>query len=136
MTALDKHTNTPQKKGDFVQYGVAADTQLYKGGLAVINTSGYLEMAAAKLANGILAGIVIEPNTSTSSTAGAVKATVQRDFIHELNCASITVASIGKPVYAVDDNTVTLTATDNGTTVGNVVNVINTNKAYIKLAVP
>lgn len=132
MTGLSAGINTPWKEGKFVRHGVKANTTLYKGGLAVLNSSGYLEMAAAGLTNGKLAGVVVEPNTATGATDGAVYAVVQRDGIFEFTFTSVGVTAVGKLAYAVYDNEVN--ATPVGIPVGHIVSLsANANKCYVEL---
>lgn len=132
MTALSAGINTPWKEGKFVRHGVKANTTLYKGGFAVLNSSGYLEMAAAGMSNGKLAGVVVEPNTAQGATDGAVYAVVQRDGIFEFTFTSVAVTHVGKPAYVVYDNEVN--ATPVGVSVGHIVALsANANKCYVEL---
>jgi hypothetical protein len=92
------------------RYGVAASAHVFKGGFVGLNASGY---ARALTAGDRCLGIAYEEadNTSGSNGDATVRVFTLGDFQHTLTGAAVT--DIGKPVYASDDATLTLTGANN-----------------------
>lgn len=131
MTATTVSIDTPRMEGDLIAYGVAASTKVPKGVLTQL-ASGYLS-SMTKAASLIFAGVSAEEaNNSAVATNGAIKGKVYKTGIFEFTLASAALTDIGTVVYALDNVTVTKTSTD-ATAVGKIVNVVNTNKAWIQI---
>lgn len=131
MTATTVSVETPRKVGDVVAYGVAASTKVPKGVLTQL-ASGYLT-SMTKAASCVFSGVSYEEaDNSAVATNGAIEGRVYRRGIFEFTLASAAVTDIGTEVYALDNVTVTKTSTG-ATKVGKIVNVVNTNKAWIDI---
>ena len=131
MTATTVSVETPRRVGDVVAYGVAASTKVPKGVLTQL-ASGYLT-SMTKAASLVFSGVSYEEaDNSAVATNGAIKGRVYRRGIFEFTLASAAVTDIGTEVYALDNVTVTKTSTD-ATKVGKIVNVTNTNKAWVEI---
>lgn len=113
MAALTKDRNTPQAEGDLRVGGAAAATTIFAGAIVMRNAAGHLTKGQTALA---LIGVGrAEKRVVNSGAAGAKDVTYRAGVFRFANSAAadaITIADIGKPAYAVDDQTVAKT---NGT---------------------
>jgi predicted RecA/RadA family phage recombinase len=130
MANLTSDANRPYKNaGGLWAYGLVGYTNYqggntawtaYKGGIAMIDVSD-VDGYAQKMSTGITAaaddvflGIFAEQASVTKENTadGSVKARVWRKGVFAFPKGSITVADIGAPAYATDDQTITTTSTD------------------------
>jgi hypothetical protein len=109
MCALSSARETDRKPGDLIAYGVAANGKPYKGGLVMLNASGYA-IAGANTTACLSLGVAYESIDNTGGANGAKSVRVWRTGIHPFAIAAAAVTDIGKLVYISDDLTVTLTA--------------------------
>jgi len=107
---------------------VKASTTIYKGGLIGLS-SGY---ARELVAGDDFAGIAYEEADNSSGSDGdvVVRVFTVGDFEHAL--ASASRANNGSQVYASNDETLTLTSTDNSL-VGRQIDVPGSNKIVLRL---
>lgn len=110
-------------------YAVAASTQVFKGAFVGL-TSGY---ARGLVAGDAFVGLAYEEGDNSSGSAGDVSVRVytQGDFQLALSGAAIT--DLGASVYASDDETLTLTSTNNSL-VGKMVGFISSGVIIVRLA--
>lgn len=127
MTAAAADRDAGRKDGELVQGGIAASTTVYKGTLAGYSSTGYLEPKDAS--GNVFAGVFYEGGTC-GTTAGAVKARVERKGIFEFILANAAITHIGDELYAVDDQTV---ATTGDHKVGRAAAFLNAGKIYIDI---
>lgn len=111
---------------------VAASTILYEGTMCFEDAGG--DFTGTVLENGSFGGIVCETVDNSAGADAAKNADVYTtgDFELAMDTTSLVAADIGKPVYAVDNFTVTETATDL-VPVGVIVKVISTSRALISI---
>lgn len=114
MTALAADRNTHRREGAFRHYPVKASTEIFKGSIVVIDSSGYA--VPASTATGLVGPGRAEEHVDNSDGANGDKTVrVRRDgAYHYVDAADATAmdrTAIGDPVYATDDQTVTLTST-------------------------
>ncbi len=95
--------------GDHNDLPVKASSKIYEGS-AVGLTGGY---ARALNAGDSFGGFADRAVDNSSGADGAVNVSVSRFGLIQLAISGLAVTDIGKPVYASDDNTFTLTATSN-----------------------
>jgi hypothetical protein len=113
MAALSSDRNTARLQGELRQGGMAASVLVYAGALVMRNASGYLTKGQTAL-NLVGVGRAEERKTG-GAAAGDVPLTYRPGTFRFANSASgdlIGIADIGKPCFAVDDQTVAKT---NGT---------------------
>ena len=113
MTTLATDRNTPQRDAVEFEFPVAATTQLFAGGLACINASGYLTKGAVSTTLKCV-GVTVEGVNNTGAD-GAANGKVRRGCFRFGNSSAgdlIARADIGADCYIVDDQTVAKT---NGT---------------------
>lgn len=117
MTALGQDRNTSQLIGDVVRASLAAAVLIYGGSIVMRNTSGYVTKGQTAL--GLIGvGIAMQRVDNSGGAAGDKDINIGTGVFKLANSAStdaITEADIGKPCYAVDDQTVAKT---NGLTAG------------------
>lgn len=111
---------------------VAASTILYEGTMCFEDAGG--DFTGTVLENGTFGGIVVD-NVDNSAGADAAKwAEVYYDgeFLLTMDTTSLTAVDIGKPVYGVDNFTITETATDL-VPVGIITEVVSTSTAWVSI---
>lgn len=113
-----RNPNGDDGLGVIIKYPVAASTAIYRGGLVGLDTSGYLTRYAPQtvgttVVGGIrLMGWALEAVASQTS-AGDKNCSVRVGGRFQYTVASTSIADVGKPVYASDDQTLTLSALGN-----------------------
>lgn len=115
MTALSADRNTPRAEGDLKSLSVAASQLIYAGAIVMRNATGYGVKGATAL-NLVGAGVAQERVDNTAGVSGDkyVKVRVGRfRFANSSAGDLITIADIGGPAYAVDDQTVAKTSGTN-----------------------
>ena len=124
MAALTANRIVPAHGGDWAQgpnvyadYKMAA-VKIYKGAFVGLNATGYLDSYVANATGTTLVGtryvgIAQEFKDNSSGAAGDKRMHVQVAgfFWHAL--ASVAIADIGKPVFASDDNTLSIVSASN-----------------------
>lgn len=127
MTALAKDRDTPRiaAPADELTEPVAASEIIYRGAMASYNTSGDV-VAAGIAAAKRFAGVAKKHADNSAGSAGDISALVSTTGIYEFAGSGFDAdTDLGKPVFALDDQTVSLDPSD-GEFVGNV--------AYVKSA--
>jgi hypothetical protein len=109
--ALGQDRNTPARAGDTKSLGAAASKKFFGGAIVMRNAAGYATPGAT--ATG-LAGVgrCEKQIDNSSGSNGDLAVTVRPGIFQFANSTStdeITAAEIGKPCYAVDDQTVAKT---------------------------
>lgn len=96
--------------GDFNDVPVIASDIIYEGAAVGDNgTNAFRPLTAGDR----FAGFAVAQADNSAGAAGAINARVRRKGRVQLPIASIDVTDLGKPVYASDDNTFTLTESTN-----------------------
>src|ERR1051326_649179 len=131
---------TSRKDGKRVSYGIAASTKVYKG--EILNaqhgntptSEGYAiqPRAAAGSQTDSFLGIAYETVDTSAGADGAKSVLVDKSGVHAFVAASADITWIGKPVYASDSQTVTLTST-NAMLVGYVVGVDSATQVRVRI---
>jgi hypothetical protein len=102
---------------------MAASTQAYAGGLALVNSSGYVEPAGSGNAGCVVGRIAVGDGTGNtnvgqtsflSTTAASIYLTVEQGTFLWDNPDPLTFANFGSKVYASSDHSVSATANSNG----------------------
>jgi len=113
--ALTADRATPRRDGATINVGVAATTKIYAGAMIAINASEYAVPAAASIANAVI-GRAEEYVDNSAGTDGAKTITIGTGIYRYANHSGIGNAisdnDIGKPCYALDDQTVSLSSSD------------------------
>ena len=114
MTALATDRKTPRREGDMRMGGVAAAQTIYLGGIVMRNAAGHLVKASTAL--GLVGVGVAEERVVNGGAAGSKSLRYRAGtflFANSSAADAITLADIGKPAYAVDDQTVAKTSGTN-----------------------
>ncbi|MCF1744628.1 hypothetical protein [Paradevosia shaoguanensis] len=113
MTALTQGRNTPRVSGDIKRLGVATGVTIFEGAIVMRTATGFGTKGQTALN---LVGVGMAMNRAIGGASdGAEPIDVRVGIFRFANSAAadaITIADIGKPAYAVDDQTVAKT---NGT---------------------
>jgi hypothetical protein len=116
MAALTNSRNTPELAdgGRMQVYPVEANTTIYLGSMAALNTAGNAVPAGS--ASGlkvigrtemVYAGIPGQDAVNNPGAAGAISIVARRGvFMYAVNDGSIGAAQVGQTAFAVDDNSV------------------------------
>jgi hypothetical protein len=108
--ALNADRNTPRAEGDFRQGGLAASVAVYGGAIVMRNSAGYL--TKGQTATGLVGVGRAEERKTGGANAGDETLRFRRGIYRYANSTSgdlIGITEIGKPCYAVDDQTVAKT---------------------------
>jgi hypothetical protein len=135
MTALTKDRNTPEAAGDIEEYPVLAATTCYAGGLAVLDSSGWVKPGVT--ASGLIAVGRFEARADNSDGAnGAINARVKKGVFRFANSAGgdeITKAEIGDNCYIVDDQTVAKTSDTGARSIAGRIEQVDSQGVWVRL---
>ncbi len=99
------------EEGDVNDKPVIASTIIYEGAaVGVVAASGHCRLLAA---GDSFAGFARKKADNTGGTAAAINVNLKEAGKVQLSIGSLAATDVGKPVYASDSNTFTLTATGN-----------------------
>jgi hypothetical protein len=110
MTTLVTDTPRAYELGDVNEYGVIATDIIYEGAAVGENGLGY---ARPLVAGDKFLGFAEQNVDNSTGDAGAYRVRVKTYGKIKLDVGSVTLTDIGKPVFASDDNTFTLTQGSN-----------------------
>lgn len=134
MTALTADRNTPRSEGDVRQGAVAASTKIFAGGIVMRNAAGYL--TKGQTATGLVGvGRAEEQVDNSAGANGALSVKYRPGTYRYSNSAGadeITAAEIGKPAYAVDDQTVAKTDGSSSRSPAGIVDDVDANGVWVR----
>lgn len=131
--ALSNDRTTPQMAGDLRSGGLAASVVVYAGALLMRNAAGHLTKGQTAL--GLVGVGRAEERASGSAAAGEVKARYRPGIFRFLNSSAgdlITVADIGKPAYAVDDERVAKTSATNTRSIAGFIEEVDAQGVWVR----
>ena len=128
MTTLAADARRNYELGDIEEYGVIASDIIYQGAAVGDNGSGY---ARPLVAGDPFLGFAEAQVDNSTGAAGAKNVRVRRRGRVQLSIGSLAITDVGKPVYASDDDTFTLTQSTN-TCVGTVIRFISTGVGIVE----
>jgi len=108
MTALVKDVNRCEKVGRIIAFPVKAGVNIFHNALVKIGADGFLAPQAAE-AGAAHAGVAYEGCDNSNGADGEVLCRVEMGQAFEMEGAGFVAADMLKPVYASDDNTVSVT---------------------------
>ncbi len=112
MSALTNDRDTTVKEGRYTAYPVKGGSKIYAGGMVCIGADGYV-VPAADAAGLKFVGVARRFTDNSAGASGAVTVEVWRRGCFGLAVSgSMAGSNVGDAVYAVDDQTVSLTSTD------------------------
>ena len=122
MPALTNDRLTPSRNAEYADYPVRANTVIYSGALVALITSGAgagNAVPASDAANRAILGVAQARADNSQGADGATRVVVAFNRAFKFNLAgSAAPGDIGRCVYVVDDNTVSLAPGTNGVKVG------------------
>lgn len=127
MTTLAVDKPRAYELGDVNEFPVIAADIIYEGAAVGDNASGFARPLAA---GDPFRGFAIETVDNSAGAAGDKTVKVKKEGELVLPITSLAITDVGKPVYASDDDTFTLTASTN-THIGRVVRWIATGSGVV-----
>lgn len=128
MTTLAVDVVRSYQLGDRNHLPVVATDIIYEGAAVGDNGSGY---ARPLVAGDPFRGFCVYRADNATGAAGAINVEVKQEGTVQLAVGSAAITDVGKPVYASDDATFTLTATSNSY-VGRIVRFISTGVVMVE----
>lgn len=129
--ALSADAEIARKESGLQSFPVAGtSTQIYKGAIVCLNTSGYLVAGADTDAYRVV-GVAYE-NVLNSGSDGDKNCRVHTNGVHLLPASSITQAMVGRPMYLVNDGAVDETSTYK-LCVGTLVQYVSTTSGWVDI---
>ncbi|MBI1825874.1 MAG: hypothetical protein HY287_05875 [Planctomycetes bacterium] len=113
-------------------FQVAAAKHIYKGAFLGLNSSGYVQPLTA---GDPFVGIAYEEADNSAGASGAIKVRVYTLGDFDLTLTGAAIASLGRPVFASADDTLTFAAAGNSY-VGTVQDVPATNEIILRIDPP
>lgn len=110
MTTLAADSARTVELGDINELQVIASDIIYEGAAVGDNASGY---ARPLVAGDKFKGFAERKADNASGAAGAINVRVKAKGRIQLSISGLVIGDLGKRVYASDDDTFTLTATNN-----------------------
>ena len=130
MAALSAARMTKSRSlGRKVSYLMKASTQIYAGGMVMINSAGTAEPAAAHANNHGVVGVATESVLSTS----AGERIVVQEGIFLMDGDSLAQTACGDVVFADDDATVDETQASNCPKAGKMVEYVSSTSAWVDI---
>lgn len=110
--SADRVITTFEQNGQkhMIKYKVAASTDIYAGAFVKVNGSGYLVPCDGSSGESCI-GIALGQALNTGSN-GDLSVTVSIGEVIEHAISGITIASVGEPIYTDDDETLTITSSN------------------------
>lgn len=130
--AVTANQLTKRQEGSRKSYPIAASTTIYEGTLNFITVTGYLDDDTATGANRF-AGIALAYIDNSSGAAAALNGEVYADGVFELTGTGFTQASVGLPVYATDNYTVTTAPSASGVYIGRCEGYVSSTKILVDI---
>ena len=131
MAALSAARGTKSRSlGRKVSYLLKASTQVYSGGLIMIDSNGVALPAAASASNNGVVGVATESVLSTAS--GGERITVQ-EGIFLFAATSITQGNVGEKMYSPDDQTIDETQGSNEPLTGVLVEFVSSTSGWVDI---
>jgi hypothetical protein len=132
MTACSANRPTDTTcQGDKFSYKAAAE-KIYAGSLVMINNAGYACAASDLDNNKGIVGIAVDYVDNSSGSAGDLSVTVQK-CVAQLVTSGASQAWVGKLCYASDDQTVTITQTEQCPLVGKIVKYVSATSVWAEV---
>jgi len=129
--ALTQDRDTPRRDGQTFMPLVAADTRIFAGSIVGMTATGHAVPAGGSDAVGIL-GVAAEGVDNRNDPEGARFIAVRRGvFAFKQSGQAITKGHYGKPVTAIDDETVAL-VTDAAQLVAGVIRDVNSDGVWVE----
>jgi len=133
MTALSSPYDARRKDGSLLASAMAAEARIYKGGLITVATATGLAQPGTDGAGLVFAGVAYESADNTGGAAGARTVRILKTGVYTYAKTGASQTNVGKVVFLVDDNTVSIAATTNNIACGIVVGVPDGSHVQIRI---
>lgn len=132
MPALTAPYDPQDKPGELISYRVGANVTIHKGALVSVRSDGFAYPSRSGVSSDQFIGVAFESVDNTGGAAGAKSVRVLKRGTYVYNGSGFSQSSVGQAMYALDDNTLTATSTNNQL-VGYVVEVLSATRARIRI---
>ena len=130
--AVTANQLTKRQEGCRVHHPIAASTTIYEGTLAFITPAGYLDDDTGTAANRF-GGIAVAYVDNSSGSAGDLKAEVYTDGVFELVGSGFAQSTVGDPIYASDNYTISNVPSASSVYVGMCVGYVSSTKVLVDI---
>lgn len=134
MAATTVTRDTKRKPGERISYQMGA-VLIPKGVLVfarIADGFAYNGRAVASITD-VFLGVSYEGKDNSAGTGGALSLLVDKAGSHSFALASAVQANVGQPVYALDNQTLTLTSASTNILVGYIQSIIDTGNVYVRI---
>jgi len=131
--ALTADRITALKQPGLQSYLVKGTTQMFAGGFAAINSSGFA-LPGADAAGLVIVGITKNQADNSAGSDGDIRVQVEGPVRARLKATSITQAMVGLPMYVVDDETFDDAVGNNGIFAGILDEYISATEGWLLVA--
>lgn len=137
MTALTAARRTTSRPAMIIALGVAASTTIYQGGMVALNASGYAVPASASPTLKVLGRAMANVDNAAGSNGALIVEAEAGCFRFENSEGGDAISSddIGKPCYAVDDQTLALTSNGGARPIAGLVADVDADGVWVLLGV-
>ncbi len=111
-------------------YGVGAAATIWRGAMVSLSATGYIVPASDTAGYGCY-GVAMENVDNSLGVDGALDVTVRRNDAHLCTTVGAAQSDLGKLVYCVDDEDVSLTDPGNGVIAGVIQEVVGATSVYV-----
>lgn len=132
MPALNAPYDPQDKPGELISYRVGANVTIHKGALVSVRSDGFAYPSRSGVGSDQFIGVAFESVDNTGGAAGAKSVRVLKRGTYVYNGSGFSQSSVGQAMYALDDNTLTTTSTNNQL-VGYVVEVLSATRARVRI---
>ena len=133
MTALSSSYDARRKDGALVRYPVGAGVHVQKGGLLAVAAATGLAQPASDSAGVVFIGVAYEEADNSDGAAGAIFVRVLKTGVFTYAKTAAAQTDVGKTAFAVDDATVSTSATTDSVACGTVVGVPDALSVQIRI---
>lgn len=131
MTALSKDTQRVEKEGKLLSFPVKGSVKIFHNALLKIGADGFAAPCASE-AGAAFVGMAYEAVDASASASGEKSVRVELKNVFEVAGSGFVQADLLKLVYAVDDNTVSLTDSGDLQAVGRIVEVLSATSVMVQ----
>lgn len=115
-----------------VHFPVYASTKLYEGTLAFLNATGYA-VGTTGTGSNEFAGLVVAEADNSSGSSGDLKVEVYPEGVFVLTGSGFSQSTVGLPIFASDNYTISTNATSGGVYIGVCAGYISSTKIRVRL---
>ena len=122
-----------RRQGDYtLNYPVYAAAKIYEGTLVFLNSAGYA-VATTGTGSNVFGGIAKHESDNTNGSSGDLKVECWNEGVFVLTGSGFSQATVGLPIFASDNYTISTNATSGGVYIGECVGYVSSTKVRVRL---